>query len=167
MPSPAGKPLFMLPGSTPVQRAASGLVYTTGNAAICTLTSHIFSLITPGSAALFGASSAVIGLALATRYALNDLENCKNMTELADKIAKTIISFFAGGGAGLLLTNALGFSIHTPAALVLMGPILTTSLGFLVLSVACYAASRLTNKGADILNDVRQRIRNQVEGLDS
>jgi hypothetical protein len=166
MPLHNDKPLLALAGATPIQRAASGIVFTSANAGICSLTGHLFSLVTPGAGLLFGGSSALIGLGLATRYALNELENCKNMTELADKIAKTILAFFAGGAAGLLLTNLTGFSISAPAALILMGPLITTSLGFLVISVACYAASRLSNQSSGIIEEVRERLRDQVGDFD-
>ncbi len=155
-------PGFVLPGTTPIQRAASGLVFTSANASACALSGHFFSLVEPTAGAFFGASAGLVGLGLAAYFALNNLEDCKNMTDLADKIAKTIISFFAGGAAGLLLTNVIGYTITAPAALILLGPVMTTSLGFLALSIACFAALKLAKKGSEALSAVRERIRDQM-----
>ena len=145
-----GTSLSMLPGSTPIQRLASGLVFTSTNAGICALTGHLFSLVTPGAAALFAVSTSLLGLGISS-WAVGDLDKIKSMGDLADKVAKTIISFFAGGAVSLGLVNLADFAITAPSALILMGPILTTALGILALSIACIAASQLKNQGPDLL----------------
>ncbi len=156
-------PLIVLPGTTPLQRATCATMYTATNAGVCSLTGHLFSLVSPAAGAIFGAAAALIGLSLASYLALNSIQDCKDMNDLADRIAKTIMSFFAGGGLAFLATNAAKFPITFPAALILMGPVLTTSMAFLVLTIACFAASRFAQKGAHALESVREQIRQTLE----
>lgn len=157
-------PPAVSPGSAQIQQFAAGLVFTSANAGFSALTGHFFSLVTPAAGALFGAAASAIGVGFAAYYALDKLQMCQNSKDLAERLAKTILSFFGGGVGAYFLTNAVGCSVSIPAAVILTGPVLATSLGFLALGVACFAATKIAEQGSHAVKRFGRQIENASRG---
>ncbi len=141
-----------LPGSTPIQKVATGLVSSTTNAGLCALTGHLFSVVMPTAGAFFGATAGLLGLGIASYCAFKNSND-----DLLDRVSKAVVGYFVGGALGYLVTNAVGLTISVPASLLfLSGPILMTTLGMLALKVASSQDFRGYRGLGDLASGIRE-----------